>query len=88
MRDYLSLHRIHELVRHVQALKQKIEKSYVGLIERLPGIGYRLTFPRHRTSSTKDLIRPAISSRMRCNTARRSSAEPWAAAGSSKLQCN
>lgn len=37
----------HELARHVQVLKQKLESQYAGLIEKLPGVGYRLTFHRH-----------------------------------------
>ncbi len=37
----------HELARHVQALKQKIENQYAGLIEAIPGVGYRLTSYRH-----------------------------------------
>lgn len=33
----------HELARSVQTLKQKIENQYAGLIETLPGVGYRLS---------------------------------------------
>ena len=37
----------HELARHVQALKQKLENQYAGLIGTVPGVGYRLTSHRH-----------------------------------------
>ncbi len=37
----------HELARQVQTLKQKIENQYAGLIETLPGVGYRLTSYHH-----------------------------------------
>lgn len=37
----------HELARYVQTLKLKIENQYAGLIETLPGVGYRLTSHPH-----------------------------------------
>jgi len=37
----------HELARYVQALKQKLENQYAGLIGTVPGVGYRLTSHRH-----------------------------------------
>lgn len=37
----------HELARHVQMLKEKIETQHAGLIDIFPGVGYRLTSHRH-----------------------------------------